>query len=122
VRIAARLPSVESSARGARDLLRECLGDKLPAVTLYDLLTVVSELMTNAVRHGEGDEVGLAVVVADGKVTGEVQNRGRGPVRPRPIDLSRTEGLGLHIVDAIAESWQVSGDGVIYVAFELQPP
>ena len=78
--------------------------------------------MTNAVRHGEGDEVVLAVAVADGKVRGEVQNRGGGPVRPRPIELSQTDGLGLHIVDAIAESWQVSDNGVICVAFELRPP
>ena len=117
-----QLPATEESVREARDLVRERTGERVPAVLLYDLLTVVSELVANAVRHGNGSEVGLSVEVCDdGRVRGEVENAGTGRVEPQPISLGQTHGLGLHIVDALAERWNVAADGATRVAFELRP-
>ena len=95
----------------------------MPALLLYDLLTVISELVTNAVRHGQPGPVRVVIdLTRDGAVFGEVVNVGEG--RPQPTELpGDTLGLGLHILDAIAESWSASaGDGVTRVRFVLQPP
>ena len=40
----------------------------------------------------------------------------------RDIDSLRGTGLGLHIVDAIAERWRAEGNGVTRVLFELTAP
>jgi two-component sensor histidine kinase len=111
------------AAPEARALVRREIGDSVPAPLLYDLLTVISELVTNAVRYGKPGPVRVLIdLTRDGALFGEVVNTGEG--RPRPTDrVGATLGLGLHIVDAIAESWSASaGDGVTRVRFVLQPP
>lgn len=123
MRVRAELDSTERAAREARSLIRDRLTDALPATTLYDLFTVVTELVTNAVRHGQGGPVRLRLTVAgDGTVTGEVENDGQGRIEPRTIDPARPGGLGLHIVSAIAHRWSVSVNGSTRVLFEICPP
>ncbi len=115
-----QLASKEQAADEARELIRKRLGDVIPATTLWDLLTVVTELVTNAVRHGQSDTVRVRLgVAADGKITGEVENDGRGRVEPGPIEPRGPSGLGLHIVGAIAERWWVHVNGSTLVRFEL---
>lgn len=119
-RLAVEIASGKEAAEEARELIRKRLGDLLPATTLSDLLTVVTELVTNAVRHGEGNTVRVRLGVAtDGRVTGEVENDGRGRIEPRPIELPSTSGLGLHIVGAIAKRWCVHVTDSTLVSFEL---
>ena len=122
-RIAVELAAKGQAAQQARVLIRKRLGETLPATLLWDLLTVVSELVTNAVRHGKGDTIRLRLGIdVDGSVTGEVENDGRGRVEPRPIDTATTSGMGLHIVAALAERWSVDLNDSTLVAFELAPP
>jgi anti-sigma regulatory factor (Ser/Thr protein kinase) len=67
---------------------------------------VVSELFTNAVRHGGGDvEVGIAL--DDDVVRVEVRDGGGGrPVLRQPDPTgSDPGGWGLHVVDQLADSW-----------------
>jgi signal transduction histidine kinase len=119
-RVAVEIASKEEAAEEARALIRKRLGDLIPATTLSDLLTVVTELITNAVRHGDGNTVRVRLGVAvDGRVTGEVENDGRGQVEPRPIELPSTSGLGLHIVGAIATRWWVDVTDSTLVSFEI---
>jgi two-component sensor histidine kinase len=121
--LAAQLASSAKAPYEARVLIREELSEAIPATTLWDVLTVVTELVTNAVRHGAGGTVRITLSVASsGKVSGEVENDGPGRVEPRPIDVKSTSGLGLHIVGAIADRWWVSVDGSTRVRFELPPP
>jgi serine/threonine-protein kinase RsbW len=121
MRLAVQLPAVAQAAGDARRLIREHFADRLPAVVLYDLLTVVSELITNAVVHGEGDAVGLAVEFGpDETLRGVVENDGRARIELRPIDLTGPSGTGLHIVDAIVDSWQVTTGPVTRVSFQLR--
>jgi anti-sigma regulatory factor (Ser/Thr protein kinase) len=121
--LAVELPLTAQTAYKARVLIRERLAEAIPATTLWDLLTVVSELVTNAVRHGDGDSVRVRLSLApNGKVSGEVENDGYGLVELRPIDTASTSGLGLHIVGAIADRWRVLAGRSTRVRFELPRP
>jgi anti-sigma regulatory factor (Ser/Thr protein kinase) len=86
-------------------------------------LTVVTELVTNAVRHGHGDTVRIRLsVAANGKVSGEVENDGYARIELRPIDTASASGLGLHIVGAIADRWRVFVGSSTRVRFEMPRP
>jgi anti-sigma regulatory factor (Ser/Thr protein kinase) len=118
--LALELPLTAQTAYNARALIRERLGEVLPATRLWDLLTVVTELVTNAVRHGDGDTVRIRLsVAANGKVSGEVENDGYARIELRPIDTASASGLGLHIVGAIANRWRVFVGDATRVRFEL---
>jgi anti-sigma regulatory factor (Ser/Thr protein kinase) len=95
------------------------LPEKLEGVRL-----IVSELVTNSVRHAglsPNEQILLAVVVSDGSVRGRVCDSGPGfekPSEPRPkTDLSG--GWGLPIVERIADRWGVERNGCACVWFEI---
>lgn len=81
-----------------------------------DVLTVVSELVTNSVRHAtrpdgtalwlsaEHDQDGLRIAVHDDGTSGSVE--------PRPAEISgdRVGGFGLQLVADLATSWGVERD------------
>lgn len=77
--------------------------------TLADVELVVSELVTNAVRHGPGAVITLRLVTeADGAVSGEVVDQGDGVVAIRGHETGETEGgMGLPIVDCLTDAWGV---------------
>jgi anti-sigma regulatory factor (Ser/Thr protein kinase) len=84
------------------------LADQLPARALADLRTVVTELVTNCVRHGAGAPIDVAIEVgSDGAVRGCVGDGGRGHVAIGPARAQGEGGLGLRIVDALASRWGV---------------
>ncbi|HEX2127769.1 MAG TPA: ATP-binding protein [Solirubrobacterales bacterium] len=121
--LAIELESTDSAPHEARETIRAGLGERLPAVTLYDLLTVVSELVANGVIYGDGEKVYVRVdVEPDGRVTGEVSNDGQGEVRMRQADVVRDTGLGLRIVAALVERWRVKVTDATRVWFELRSP
>ena len=110
------------AAPKARARVRREFSDAVPAPLLYDLLTVISELVTNASQHGDPGPVRVLIdLTRNGAVFGEVVNKGGG--RPVPTDMDgETLGLGLHIVDTISETWSAStDDGLTRVRFVLQP-
>jgi anti-sigma regulatory factor (Ser/Thr protein kinase) len=80
----------------------------LPRDATDDALLIVSELVTNAVRHGEGDIV-LGLDLRPDRVRIEVRDDGAGlPVVPSehpPTD--RPAGRGLLIVAATAADWGI---------------
>ena len=116
-----RLPRHDSAAGIARKALNDRFIDELGRERAGDLALVVSELVTNAVAHGQG-AISLAVRVEGDRVLGEVVDEGGGferEVRERgPDDVS---GRGLHIVDALSSRWGVH-EGTTHVWFELAGP
>jgi anti-sigma regulatory factor (Ser/Thr protein kinase) len=86
------------------------LDGTLPEPTRGDLLLLVSELVTNAVRHGEvgpGRSLRIEGVRSGPRVTIEVTDPGSGfdmvlPARSEP------GGWGLVLVDRLAERWGVN--------------
>jgi signal transduction histidine kinase len=80
---------------------------------------LVSELVTNAVRHGEG-KIRLQVDLDDDRLFVEVIDDGRGledVIRGRRFE--NVEGWGLRIVDRSASRWGAH-EGTTHVWFELE--
>ena len=98
---------------------------KLPDSVREDVLLLVTELVTNAVRHaGVGPDGSFQVELQRWKqrVRVEVANPGTGPplVSPRP-DMSGPGGWGLVLVDRIATRWGVDkGSSRTCVWFEIE--
>ena len=121
--LAIELESTEEAPHEARQTIRARFADRLPATTLYDLLTVVTELVANGVRYGKGETVRVKIGLnGDGTVTGEVENEGSGTGVERPIDLDNATGIGLRIVAALVRQWRVVVNSTTRVRFELREP
>lgn len=97
------LPPRAQAVPLARQRLQHRCGD-LPAPLLDDALLVVSELVTNAVKHGDG-EITLRLWPGPDLVRIEVTDES--PRYPEPVesDLDDEAGRGLQIVGALASSW-----------------
>lgn len=86
---------------------------------LDSAMVVISELVSNAVRHGGGRLV-VDLEARGDRVTVSVADGSAVVPRPREPDLSG--GLGLRIIDAFTEHWYVqSHDGGKRVRAELPP-
>jgi anti-sigma regulatory factor (Ser/Thr protein kinase) len=96
------------SASSARDFLRSTFvgwpaaGD----ASLDTALLVVTELVTNAVRHG-GSRVTLAVTLAEGRLLLEVADEAPGRPTVRDPGWESTGGRGLLLVQAVSTRWGV---------------
>lgn len=126
-RIDLRLVPEATAVMEARRALDRLAGLLSPA-KLEDTRLVVSELVTNGVRHAglsPDDRISLTVMVSDGSVRGCVCDPGPGfekPSEPRPRpDLSG--GWGLPIVERISDRWGVERNGkqggLVRVWFEI---
>lgn len=113
------LPPDRRTPARARARLAE-LADAVEPGLLPRLTLVVSELVTNAVRHAPGSEVEVRLVVEHPRrVRGEVVDDGRGG-RPEPREQGGPDGgFGLHIVEDIAAEWGVH-EGSTHVWFVLE--
>lgn len=99
------------SLRAVRVWLRTRLDEltDLPAPVLAEAEVMVSELVTNVIRHTTS-EADLTLVVTAADVRIEVHDDDRAlPVLP-PLEPSRVGGNGLRIVDAWSTSWGVAVD------------
>jgi anti-sigma regulatory factor (Ser/Thr protein kinase) len=108
-------PTAPSLARRAAE---EQFGARLGRQRLNDLMLVVSELVANAVTHGQG-EVVLRVQLDGATLRGEVIDNGAGfehEVRARgPDDIG---GRGLMLVEAMTSRWGIH-EGTTHVWFEM---
>jgi signal transduction histidine kinase len=114
-----RLDRSGHAPRQARAFATEWL-HAVPDAPRAAALLVVSELVTNAVRHGNGD-IGVELATVDGRVRITVDDDSRGV--PQIVD-ARPEGggRGLHIVDQLADwGWEPTSRGKAVWAL-LRPP
>lgn len=113
------LTAEDVSIPDARRVVVEGLGEAgVDGVVVADLLIVVSELVSNAVMHGAGGPVQLAVHEIAGRIEITVVSPGGadvGPVRtwtmPPPGAIG---GRGLALVRALADQVEASGDGASF--------
>ena len=66
-----------------------------------DVMLVVSELVSNSVRHGASDGIDVRVTAKAGRIRVEVSDHGPG----FSADDPRGDGLGLAIVEKLADRW-----------------
>jgi two-component sensor histidine kinase len=94
------------------------LGAAHDPAAVADARLLVSELVTNSVRHGGGEMITVHIdMERAGILRCEVIDDGHGFV-PRGRDERLVGGWGLDLVEQIAESWGVR-EGSTHVWFEL---
>src|SRR5262249_52339981 len=116
------LPRDPHAASVARERIAE-LEPLLPRVLFGNVRLLVSELVTNSVRHSHArveDPVELPVAafadrlrVAGGGHGTDVQRKVPAPER------GSGSGWGLYLVDQLADRWGVDRDEAIHVWFEI---
>jgi anti-sigma regulatory factor (Ser/Thr protein kinase) len=103
----------DAAARARRALDR--FADHLPEPRLRDLRLLVSELVTNAVRHAglsDADRIRLLAMRQGGALRVEVHDPGTGfEPRPPAPDPARASGWGLDLVQELADRWGMDGSG-----------
>jgi anti-sigma regulatory factor (Ser/Thr protein kinase) len=111
-----RSPHAPSLARRA---LTQWYGGNLESEELHRVKLLASELVTNAVVHGDG-AIHLRADLDEDRIIVEVLDQGSGfehDVREVPFDELRGRGLG--IVDAASSRWGIH-EGTTHVWFELE--
>jgi len=111
LRYSVQLPSTPHSAAAARALARawcHSAGDGRDGTALELLL---SEAVTNAVRHAATsprDLITVDVVLTTDATVTSVWDHGPGffPAAPAPVD-GQTSGFGLHIIAQLSRTWAV---------------
>ncbi|MEV5338339.1 ATP-binding protein [Streptomyces sp. NPDC052676] len=76
-----------------------------------NVVSAVSELVTNAIQHGKGD-VGLRVQCVDTELRIEVTDGNPAPAELHIADADDESGRGLFLVSRLARNWGVSEDGM----------
>lgn len=102
------LPAADPSVRLARDATRVVLTAWRLAHVEETAVLIVSELVTNVIRHaGDTDVVAVNLHVARGWLRIEIQDTDRRWPQPRVPDGFDESGFGFILVDALASNWGV---------------
>lgn len=116
--LALRLPATPESIPLARRELDRLEGE-VDAEQLEVLRLLVSETVTNSIRHAAGSEVvDIRLWLGHGSIRLEVEDRGPG-FRRRRAAATSGEGWGLLLVDRLARRWGVRPGGPTTVWLEL---
>jgi anti-sigma regulatory factor (Ser/Thr protein kinase) len=110
----------EAAALARRALAR--LGSELSQDSLDTVRLLVTELVTNSVRHGTASAVDLRVHVCGPRVRLDVHDEGSGftPQRRQP-GQDPEGGWGLYLVERLADRWGVdTRGGGTHVWLELE--
>ena len=112
-----------AAASQARAVVNEELGRAVSAKVLEDATLLVSELVTNAVRHAPRagiPQIELRLKLDPERVRVVVSDPGAGfVVEPRLPTASESSGWGLYLVDRIADRWGVITKDRSEVWFEI---
>jgi anti-sigma regulatory factor (Ser/Thr protein kinase) len=112
-------PHAPEVARRALDPLLGTIGED----ALDRLQLLVTELVTNSIKHGsleEGDQIGLDVYLDDGAVYAEVHDSGVGFTPRQPnMDPFRNSGWGLWLLDRLTTRWGIENSAGTTAWFEM---
>jgi anti-sigma regulatory factor (Ser/Thr protein kinase) len=119
--ISLELPATSHAPARARKAIRELTSSSgVPPDDRWRAEMIVTELVTNAVRHGPGGPVELAIETGGRGVRCEVVDPGPG-IAHRALALSggfAESGRGLYLVDKLSDSWGID-NGCSRVWFEV---
>jgi anti-sigma regulatory factor (Ser/Thr protein kinase) len=117
-----RLVSRPEAVPRARRALDDLIGVASEGC-LEDARLLVSELVTNSIRHGNlaaGQDIELRADVDGDALRVEVRDPGGGfELQARTAGTQENSGWGLYLVGLLAERWGVSRDGSTMVWFEI---
>jgi anti-sigma regulatory factor (Ser/Thr protein kinase) len=116
-------PDVNSPAEARRSL--EALRPSLNNLLVDDAVLLVSEIVSNSVRHAsldKSDAIQVRVRGSDSMLHVDVIDPGPG-FDPELVNPSESEGgWGLRLLDGLATRWGVERNDVTKVWFELTAP
>lgn len=112
------LETNEQAPRISRQKLSELRSELEPRFD--DLTLVVSELVSNSVRHSGDGFVSVSIKKTANLVRLEVRDLGPG-FDPDHSD-SDSDGMGLRIVSRVADTWGIDNDGACTVWVEIALP
>jgi anti-sigma regulatory factor (Ser/Thr protein kinase) len=104
------LPAAPGSAMTARSEVTRRLAKLVTGGVLEDIRLLLTELITNALRHGavsSDDEIGVKAEVTEGTVRLEVHDPGRNGVVAAREPGERGGGYGLYLVECLTDEWGV---------------
>ncbi len=114
------------AAATARYTVTDGLGAEVPQRTIEDVLLVISELVTNAVRHAGADTEGetIEVTVKSSGETIRIEVVDFAPAtEPRLRDDDAPGGMGLVVVSGLCPQWgteQEEGRKTVWAEYPLQ--
>ena len=111
--VALRIESNKNAPKISRSRLAEFRVSLEPRYD--DVLLLVSELVTNSVRHSKSDDIDVRIKSVDGHIRVEVSDDGPG-FNP---DAPRGDGMGLMLVEKLADRWGLTSDDHFTVWAEL---
>ncbi len=115
------LPLTERAPQRAREFSDQLAGwAALDRERACDMRLLVSELVTNSVRHAHTGTIRLHADLDDQRLKVDVHDDGPGlsPVRGKRRALAAS-GRGLRLVERLADRWGTNADGDSHVWFEL---
>lgn len=105
-RQAFRVASQPHSVPQARERVIELAEPFVAASRIADLRLVISEVITNAVRHGGSGDMLVAVTPKQGYLCVQVTDTGDGfAPRPRAFEPDDDGGFGLFLVERLTRRW-----------------
>ncbi len=114
--------NVQAPAIARNEVAQCCRELELGGSLCQSLILLVSEVVSNAVRHSVGDPqepVRLVASFGERTIRVTVTDAGQG-FTPRPRDPARThDGYGLYLLEKVAKRWGVESRGDTKVWFEL---
>jgi signal transduction histidine kinase len=110
------LESNRQAPRISREKLSEIRSEIEPRFD--DLALVVSELVSNSVRHSGRKTVSVSIKKTANLVRLEVRDPGPG----FDPDHTESDGMGLRIVSRVADAWGIDNDGACTVWVEVALP
>jgi anti-sigma regulatory factor (Ser/Thr protein kinase) len=114
--------TVQAPARARYAVCERCEELGVDGSLQQSLILLVSEVVSNAVRHSTGDPrapVELSATFGPRAIRVTVTDAGEG-FTPRPRDPTREhDGYGLYLLEKVSESWGVESGGATKVWFEL---
>ena len=111
--ISLELPASAHAPARAREVVRQAAREMgISPDDAWRAEMIVTELVTNAVVHGPGGPVELALEAGGKAMRGEVADPGTGIERHKLVSRRATEegGRGLFLVYALSDSWGLSQD------------
>ena len=117
------LPSTPDAPATARTAISDLLGVLVRPQIVFDVRLLVSELVTNSVRHAgltSDQAVRLIVEISPEKIRCEIHDPGPGfSVDDPPARGTSDGGWGLHLVSRLTDHWGIERGRDTQVWFEI---